>query len=81
MNILSARLQTKKQAGSPVELTPLCWGIVPVFDAGGEGYVNRGAFIVPLFEGAPPPAALDLLAGAGELAAGRGGSGEGVGGI
>ena len=42
-------------------MVPIAWGALPVFDAAGEGYVNRGAFVVPLFEGAPPPAEIDLI--------------------
>lgn len=42
-------------------LEPLAWGILPVLDAPGEGYVRRGAFVVPLFEGTPNPTALEAL--------------------
>ena len=44
---------------------PVGWGLLPLFDAAGEGYVARGAFCVPLFAGAVPSAStLDAIAAA-----------------
>ena len=37
---------------------------MPVFDARSEGYVHRGAYCVPLYEGAPSRDALEALAAA-----------------
>jgi len=31
------------------------WGVLPVFDRRCEGYVRRGAYMLPLFTGDPPP--------------------------
>jgi hypothetical protein len=43
-----------KTAKFEVELEPYGWGLLPVFDVTGEGYVQRGAFRIPLLRGAPP---------------------------
>lgn len=44
------------------EPSPLGWGVVPLLDGHGEGYIQEGAFLVPLMEGAPTPRALAALA-------------------
>lgn len=46
---------------APPSLTiPLAWGILPLFDGGGEGYALSGAYQVPLFAGAPPAALFSI---------------------
>ena len=50
---LAANAAHPKTKKFEVELEPYGWGLLPVFDVTGEGYVQRGAFRVPLLKGAP----------------------------
>lgn len=44
--------------------TQVGWSVLPVFEPGGT-YVATGAYQIPLFQGAPPPAMLEELANVG----------------
>lgn len=44
-----------------VQLTPYAWTLLPVFDVRGEGYVQRGAFRLPLLRGPVPREVLAAL--------------------
>jgi hypothetical protein len=51
-------VSTNKRGGSDnladdMEIVTVGWGALPVFDDRGEGYVGRGAYVVPLWEGSP----------------------------
>lgn len=51
-----------QSSGMQVVMEPLAWGLCPVFDAAGHGYVARGGFEIPLYAGPPNVQLLVALA-------------------
>ena len=46
------------------EVSAYGWGVLPLLDTHGAGYLRQGGFVVPLFEGSPSRAALAALTSA-----------------
>jgi hypothetical protein len=54
VRLVTTRRSTTASGGTAVTVESVGWGVLPVIDQRSEGYVNRGAYLVPLFEGTPP---------------------------